>query len=44
MYRRRRTDESARICWGICMGMADYKMGWYYTMEEIKEKMKVWGK
>lgn len=25
-----------RICWSICKGSVQWKMTWYYTMDEVK--------
>ena len=30
---------SFRTCWSICIGIAQSKMGWYYTWEETKKRL-----
>lgn len=29
-------------CWSIAVGTSHFKMKWYYTSDELKEKMKDW--
>lgn len=37
-------DEFGRfsfdICWSICVGLAQSKMHWYYTMDEVRARVK----
>lgn len=39
IYHIKQPDFSNRQFWGILIGEAQFKMNWYYTMSEVKEKL-----
>jgi hypothetical protein len=37
---KRKSFTESNLVWSLMIGEAQYKMRWYYTSEEIKEKLK----
>jgi len=38
-----KSNESFDVVWSICVGMAQSKMEYWYTLEEIKERLEIDG-
>lgn len=38
-WNRKDEDIDFSVAWGICIGGAQIKMKWYYTMEEMEERL-----
>jgi len=37
-WRAWKGDETFRTCWGVSIGMAQARMKWFFTIEEIMDK------